>query len=101
MVIFAKGFLKVMNLLIIKQKSLSPPRNLALMTFGELLIVFLIKVNLLYILNLTVLRCYLLHLIKQNCFLKTFPRTLILTTQESTIIIIIIIIIIIVTFTLL
>ena len=100
-VIFAKGFLKLMNLLIIKQKSLSPPRNLALMTFGELLIVSLIKVNLLYILNLTVLRCYLLHLIKQNCFLKTFLRTLILTTQESTIIIIIIIIIIIVTFTLL
>ena len=28
-------------------------------------------------------RCCLLHLIKQNCFLKTFRRTLILITQGS------------------
>ena len=33
-----------------KTKSLSVPRNAALKTFGELLIVFLTKVNLLYLL---------------------------------------------------
>ena len=38
--IVAKGFCKLPNLFIlIKQKSLSPPRNLALATSGELLIV--------------------------------------------------------------
>ena len=36
------------------------------------------KVNLLYLLYLIVLRCSPLHLIKLNCFLKTFLRTLIL-----------------------
>ena len=41
LVIVAKGFLKLPNLhMLIKQNSLLLPRNLALETFGELLIVF-------------------------------------------------------------
>ena len=44
--------------------------NLTLGTFGKLLIVFSIKVNLLYLLYSTAQRRCLLHLIKQNCFLK-------------------------------
>ena len=40
------------------------------------LIVFLTKVNLQYLLFSIGLRCCLLHLIKQNCLLKTFLRTL-------------------------
>ena len=48
LVIVAKGFLKLPNLhLLIKQKSPSLPRNLALGTFGKLSIVFSTKVNLL------------------------------------------------------
>ena len=43
-------------------------------TFGELLIVSSTKVNLLYLLYSTDQRCCLLHLIKQNDLLKTFPR---------------------------
>ena len=47
----AKGFLKLPNLhMLIKQKSPSLPRNLALGTFGKLLIVFSTKVDLLYLL---------------------------------------------------
>ena len=55
-------------------KTMSPlvPRNLALMTSGELLIVFSTKVNLLYLLCSMGRRCCLLHLIKQNCLLKIF-----------------------------
>ena len=69
----AKGFLKLPNLhMLIKQKSPLLPRNLALVTSGELLIVFSTKVNLLYLLYSTAWRCCLLHLIKQNCLLKTF-----------------------------
>ena len=49
----------------------------------ELPIVFSTKVNLLYLLYSTVQRCCLLQLIKQNCLLKTFLRTLILMTQVS------------------
>ena len=56
---------------------------LALVTFGKFPIVFSIKVNLLYLVYLLARRCCLLHLIKQNCLLKTFLRTLILTTQVS------------------
>ena len=41
------------------------------------------KVNLLCLRYLTAWRCCLLHLIKQNCLLKTFLRTLILMTQVS------------------
>ena len=43
-------------------KNLSLPKSLALGTFGELLIVFLTNVNLLYLLNSTVRRYYFLHL---------------------------------------
>ena len=69
--------------MLLKQKSPSLPRNLALGTFGKLLIVFSAKVNLLYLLSSTARRCCLLHLIKQNYLLKTFLRTLILMTQVS------------------
>ena len=48
MVIPVKGFLKLPNLhMLLKQKNPSFLRNLVLGTFGELLIVFLTKVNLL------------------------------------------------------
>ena len=71
--------MKLLNLhMLIKQKSPLLPRNVALVTSGELLIVFSTKVNLLYLLYSTAQRCCLLHLIKQNCLLKTFLRTLIL-----------------------
>ena len=80
----AKGFLKLPNLhMLLKQKSPSLPRNLSLVTFGELLIVFSTKVNLLYLLYSTEQRCCLLHLIKQNHLLKTFLRTQILMTLVS------------------
>ena len=64
-------------------KSPSLPRNLVLGTFGELLIVFSTKVNLLYLLYSMDQRCCLLHLIKQNYLLKTFVITLILMTLLS------------------
>ena len=48
---------------------------------GKLPIVFSTKVNLLYLLNSTVQWCCLLHLIKQNCLLKTLLRTLVLMAQ--------------------
>ena len=84
LVIVAKGFLKLPNLhMLLKQKSPSLPRELALRTFGELLIVFSRKVNLLYLLYPTDRRCCLLYLIKQNCLLKTFLRTLILMAWVS------------------
>ena len=67
--------------MLIKQKSPSLPRNLDLGSFGELPVVFSTKVNLLYLLYSTARRCCLLNLIKQNYFLKTFLRTLNLTTQ--------------------
>ena len=66
-----------------KKKSPSLLRNLALRTFGKLLIVFSTKVNLLHLLYSTAQRCCLLHLIKQNYLLKTFLRTLILVTLVS------------------
>ena len=66
-----------------KTKSSSLPRNLALGTFDKLLIMFSTKVNLLYFLYSAAQRCCLLHLIKQNCWLKTFLRTLIVMTQVS------------------
>ena len=52
-------------------------------TFGELPIVFSTRINLLYLLYSKVRRCCLLHLIKQNCLLKTVLRTLILMTEVS------------------
>ena len=84
MVIVGKGLLKLPNLyMLIKQKSPSFPWNLALRTFAKLPIMLSIKLNLLYLLYSTARRCCLLHLIKQNCLLKTFARTLILMTQVS------------------
>ena len=65
------------------KESISLPRNLALGTFGKLLAVFSTKVNLLYLLYSTDWRCCLLHLIKQNYLLKTFPRTQVLMTLVS------------------
>ena len=84
LIIIVKAFLKLPKMyLLIKEKSPSFPRNLALGTFGELPIVFSTKVNLLYLLYSMAWRCCFLHLIKQNCLLKTFLRTLILMTQVS------------------
>ena len=66
-----KRIIKLPNLpILIKKKSPSLLRNLVLRTFGESLIVFLKKINLLYFVFSTAQRCYLLHLIKQNCFSK-------------------------------
>ena len=66
-----------------KKKNPSLPRNLVLRTFGELIVVFLKKVNLLYLFYSVAWRCYLLYLIKQNCLLKKFLRNLLLMTQVS------------------
>ena len=60
--------------MLIKQKSPLLPRNVALVTSGELLIVFSTRVNLLYFLYSTAQKCYLLHLIKQNCLLKIYSN---------------------------
>ena len=57
--------------MLMKQKHLTILRTLALRTFGELPIVFSTKVNLLYLLYLTVRRCFLLHLLKQSCLLNS------------------------------
>ena len=46
-------------------------QNIGSGTFGELPIVFSTKVNLLYLLYLTVRRCFLLHLLKQSCLLNS------------------------------
>ena len=84
LVIVGKGFLKLPSLhMLIKQKNLSLPRNLALGTFGKLLLLFSTKVNLLYLLYSMTQRWCLLRLITQNCLLKTFLRTLFLITQVS------------------
>ena len=48
LIIVAKGFLKLSVLMLIKQKSLSLLRNLAHLTFGDLLITLSTNVNLLY-----------------------------------------------------
>ena len=73
LVVIANGLLKPPNLhVLLKQKSLSLPRNLALRTFGELLIVFSAKVNMLYLPYSVGWRCCLLHLTKQIYFLDTF-----------------------------
>ena len=84
LVIAAKGFLNLLNLLmLIRQKSLSFSRNLALAICGELLIMFSTKVSLLYHNYLTDLRCCLLLLIKENYLLKCFLRTRTLMTHVS------------------
>ena len=72
-VIVAKGFLKLPNLhKVINQKSLSLPKNLALGTFGELLIVFSSKVNLLYLLYSMAWRCSACD--KAKFFAKNFSK---------------------------
>ena len=74
--IIAKRFLKLPNLhMLLKQKSLSLPKNLALPTFNEW---FLNKGKFTITLYSVAQRYCLLHLIKQNFLLKTFLRTLIL-----------------------
>ena len=60
--------------MLIKQKSPSLPRNLALDIFGKLPIVFSTKVNLLYLVYSVAQRRCLLYLIKQNCLLKNFSK---------------------------
>ena len=60
--------------MLIKQKSPLLPRNLDLETFGDLLIVFSAKVNLLYLLYSSSRRCCLLHLTNQNCFLSNYRK---------------------------
>ena len=78
-----RGFLKLPSFhILIRTKSPLLTRNLAPVTFGKLLIVST-RVNLLYLLYSKVQRCCHLHLIKQNCLLKSFLRTLILMTQVS------------------
>ena len=62
--------------MLLKQKSPPLPRNLALETFGKLLILFSTKVNLLYLLYSAARRCCVLHLIRQNCLPKFFLKTL-------------------------
>ena len=66
-----------------KTKESITSHKLGSQTFSKLLIVYSIKVNLLYLLYSTSRRCCLLHLLKQNCLLKTFQRSLILMTQVS------------------
>ena len=84
LVVVATMFLKLPNVhMLIKQKSPSLHRNLALVIFSKLIMVFSSKVILLYLLYSTAQRCHVLHLIKENCFLKTFFRTLILNSQVS------------------
>ena len=79
-----KGVLKLPKLhMLIKQKNLPLSRNLALGTFGHLLIVFSTKVNPLFLYYSTVWRRHLLYLMKQSCLLKTFLRNLILMTWVS------------------
>ena len=79
-----KCSLKLPNFhMLLNQKNVSLPGKFTLQTFGEFLTVFSTKVNLLHFLYSMALRCCLMHLIKQNCSLKTFLITLILMTQVS------------------
>ena len=66
-----------------KTKESITSQKLGSRDFWRIAIVFSTKVNLLYLLYSTDQRCCLLHLIKQNYLLKTFPRTLILMTLVS------------------
>ena len=84
LIVVAKGFLQLPNLhMLLKQLSLSLPRNLTLGIFFKLPIMFSPKVNLQYLLYSAARRCYPLHLRKQSCLLKTFLGTLILMTWLS------------------
>ena len=79
---YCKGVLEAAELVYAtKKRSPSLPRNLAVKTLSELLIVFSTKVNLLYLPYSADRRRCLLHLIKQTCLLKIFLRILILMTQ--------------------
>ena len=70
-----QGFLKLPNLhMLLKQKSPSLPRNLALGTFGELLIVFSTKVNLLYLLYSTDRKVLSSASDKAKLFAKNFSK---------------------------
>ena len=60
--------------MLLKQKNPSFPRNVALKTFGELLILFSTMVNLLHLLYLKDQRCCLLHLLKQNYSAKNVSK---------------------------
>ena len=81
LVIIAKRFLKLPNLhILITRKSPSLPRDLALSDSWQIAN-SVPKVNLLHICYSTLQGCCILHLIKQNCLLKTFLTTLILMTQ--------------------
>ena len=64
-------------------KRLLEAAKLAYLNKTIVLIVFLAKVNLLYLFYSTAWWCCLLHLIKKNCLLKPFLRTVILMTQVS------------------
>ena len=57
--------------MLIKQKSLSLPRNLVLGTFGELLMMFSTEVNLLYLLYSKALRC---SADEASCLLQNFSK---------------------------
>ena len=58
--------------MVLKQKSSSLSKNMALRTFGEFVVMFSTKVNLLcFLYSMNQMR-YLLHLIKQKYLLKTF-----------------------------
>ena len=82
LVIIAKSFFKLPKLqVLIKQKSLSLPEVIRNPHYHFL--VFSTKVNLLYLPYLATWMCYLLHLIKQSCLLKSFLENLILMTQVS------------------
>ena len=82
LLIIGEGLLNLPNLLLmIKQTSLSISRYLALMTFGELLIVFLTKINLLLLLYFMFIRWFCLNLIKEKRLLESFLQTSVLITQ--------------------
>ena len=67
---FSKRVFEAAKLILIKERRILLTRNLGLATFGELLIVFSVKINLLDLLFLTRVRCCVLQMIKQSCLLK-------------------------------
>ena len=69
-----KSVLEAAKLAYANKAKESIPRNLALLTFGELVIVLSTKVNLLYLLYSAAWRCCLLHVIKQICFVSVLYR---------------------------
>ena len=64
----------MMKMMMNEKKSPSLPRNLAIGTSSELLILFSAKVILLYLLYSTAQRSGLLYLIKKNCLLIFFKN---------------------------